>query len=223
MQQCFNEKVVHETASCQEGIFLFVFLFYFTLFVLVYVNTSFYYVGENTLEETQGNSREEMQQVKLLKASQTHLIYPLNEIVAHCHKLPPENFRCWRRYIRHDYWVGLMPVMLKNIKSMEMLLNETNTMHQTAHYKKDHSQKVSTPRISMHIQGTADCLPLSSKTGDLSGSVLCHSTPECCSFDQLFCEECSVFPDTYHVYTGCISRTNVCLLIHFSNVQKNIL
>ena len=178
------------------------------------VNVAFYHIGDGT--ESGYNNGEESQinqQLKQLHSKRLHLIYPLTSILQSHALLPPENFRCWRRYIRQDYWIGLKPVLLKRIQwdtSHTKIPSNTNS--------NNHSLEET---LKSKLNGTAFYVLLSSDEGDLSGDPLEDMSSESCPLDQLYCDQESICFETPYLYKTNIWRSHVSYVL--SNVMDDIL
>lgn len=190
------------------------------------INIAFYYMAQEEGEQG-GSVASQQSQLKQLSVSRVHLLYPLSHVIAYRNVTPPSNFRCWRRIIRNDHWIGLLPVAVRSVQldpaiglSGAPLLALPKRMSDRAAIPninsgvvEDVASSASTldglGSTSPRVSGTACCLPLSQETGDLSGTVANERSTTVCSIDELFCEGQSIGIESLHIYDDRVWRTNL--------------
>lgn len=181
--------------------------------------------GDNDAEEYQQQT-----QLKQLSLARVYLLFPLTQVLARGSGAPPPNFRCWRRMVRSDHWVGLEPVALHSVQlePFSQLPHSGAAGHtpnvvpsraaaENPVEKIGPSSENASPSNVPHTRalepltfsGTSSYIPLSHDTGDLSGTLLNDRLGSTCALDELFCEGESITLNTFRTGDARAWRTNV--------------
>lgn len=137
------------------------------------ITVAFYFSAqEATTEQTQHRQ---------IEASRLTVVIPLT-LIASSKNLPSQNFRCWRRIIRSDGWIGLQPVVIRQIQ-----INSPLPSSQVDSDLGVTGDGVRTSLEPVGITGMATLVPLTLGFGALDGTV--ENMPNIVApLDQLFCD-----------------------------------